>query len=703
MNSTILALAFLALHGTVPPPAGHAPEDFPSIAADTIPSDTVIAVRGVIVRSTRTGQRVQDDPIRVEIVEREEIEEKLLMRPGSIAMLLAEMGGIRLQTTSAGLGSSVVRIQGMPARYVLLLQDGLPLHGGTPGGLGVLQIPPADLEQVEVIKGSASALYGGEALGGVVNLVSRRPGDEAALELILNGTSRGGADAVAYVEAPLAGRWSGSALLGGHRQGARDLDGSGWADLTAHDRGTLRLRAFREGEAGRSLLLTAGFLAEDRAGGTLPGRTLPPGEPWGGVPFPDAQDTRHLDGGLHYRAPVFTSSGTTRFMELRASGMRSRGKRRFGARDGSVERDNLFAEASLAGISGAHTWVVGGGIRADRFGHLDRARPEGDWDLRGVREEVSLVVPGIFLQDEIRFSAAWTGAASLRVDHHSEFGTLASPRLSLLHRPGPWTIRGAVGGGFHGAPHLHEELEAVGWFGVAWPLPLGAELEPERGWSASLDAGRTFGRLEGNAALFSTRTRNPIVVEPGDEGLLVFGNGAGDLETLGAELLLRYRVGDVTLTGSHVLVDARWRPEEGGPRERTPLVPRNQSGLVAVWEDHDRGLLGLELYRTGRQRLEPGAPRSESRAWVHAGILGELRLGETEVAGIELAGWSVFLNLENLLDVRQTRWDPIFRTGPLLGRGPATDVWAPLEGFTMNLGVRIRVGGGHDDHHHDHP
>ena len=86
----------------------------------------------------------------------------------------------------------------MRGRYSQLLADGLPLYGGQASSLGLLQIPPSDLGQVEVIKGTASALYGGQALGGVINLVSRRPGDEAEGELILNATTRGGQDLSAY-------------------------------------------------------------------------------------------------------------------------------------------------------------------------------------------------------------------------------------------------------------------------------------------------------------------------------------------------------------------------------------------------------------------------------------------------------------------------------------------------------------------------
>ena len=108
----------------------------------------------IVVATTRTGRRLDDQPTRVEVLGREEIEEKMLMTPGDIVMMLNEMGGLRVQTTSPSLGAASVRVQGMKGRYTRFLSDGLPLFGQQVGGLGMLEIPPMDLGQVEVIKGN---------------------------------------------------------------------------------------------------------------------------------------------------------------------------------------------------------------------------------------------------------------------------------------------------------------------------------------------------------------------------------------------------------------------------------------------------------------------------------------------------------------------------------------------------------------------
>src|SRR5919108_314503 len=143
----------------------------------------------VVVTATRSDRRIQDEPLRVEVIDREEIEEKALMTPGSVAMLLGETTGLRVQVTGPSIGAANVRIQGLRGRYAQVLADGLPLYGASGDSFSLLQVPPLDLGQVEIIKGAASALYGSAALGGVINLVSRRPVARER-EVLVNATSR---------------------------------------------------------------------------------------------------------------------------------------------------------------------------------------------------------------------------------------------------------------------------------------------------------------------------------------------------------------------------------------------------------------------------------------------------------------------------------------------------------------------------------
>jgi iron complex outermembrane receptor protein len=184
-----------------------------------------------------------------------------------------------------------LQLRGMPARSTLVLTDGLPLLGTEPDSFGLLQTPPLDLDRVEVIKGAASALYGGSALGGVLNLVSRPATSESSL--LANASSWGGQDLEAFLAAKGDSPWSGTVMGGAHYQSREDVNDDGWADIPGYRRFTLRPRVWWTGDDGDSTFLTAGVMCEDRIGGTLPGRTIPDG-----TTFPVELESHRYDTGL---------------------------------------------------------------------------------------------------------------------------------------------------------------------------------------------------------------------------------------------------------------------------------------------------------------------------------------------------------------------------------------------------------------------
>ena len=231
----------------------------PQVVVVTLVEVPDIEEEVVVVATTRTGRRLEDQPTRVEVLDREEIEEKMLMTPGDIVMMLNEMGGLRVQATSPSIGAASVRVQGMKGRYTRFLSDGLPLFGQQVGGLGLLQIPPMDLGQVEVIKGAASALYGAGAMGGVVNLLVAAAGGRAGCASCWSTSPRSAPPTPSSSSRRrCSARWSASLLGGGHGQSRNDRDDDGWADLAGYARGVVRPRLFWDGGNGRSAFLTAG-------------------------------------------------------------------------------------------------------------------------------------------------------------------------------------------------------------------------------------------------------------------------------------------------------------------------------------------------------------------------------------------------------------------------------------------------------------
>jgi len=649
-----------------PPSAPPSSSPAPTASEPGEDQQPVEAEETVVVTATRTGRRIQDEPLRVEVIDAEEIEEKALMTPGSVAMLLGETTGLRVQTTAPSLGAANVRVQGLRGRYAQLLADGLPLYGAGGDSLGLLQVPPLDLGQVEVIKGAASALYGSGALGGVINLVSRRA-TETQVETLLNVTSLGGGDATLWLaRAPVRG-WSWTLLSGAHGQQRRDLDDDGWTDVAGYQRGVVRPRVFYESGEGASMFLTGGVIAEDRLAGTTEGGRAPDG-----LPFGERLETRRADVGALARWVL-----GSRVVSVRGSWSRNGQHRTFGSDTERGVRQTAFGEASVSGSRGRHTWVLGAAVQQDRYAPREVSRFAYRFD-----------VPAVFAQDQVTFSDRASLSASARLDAHSEYGALLSPRLSLLWRPTTaWAARVSAGGGTFAPTPFTEETDETGLSRVA-PL---TGLDAERAASFSTDVTWTRGPIEITATAFGSRVANAVqlaelrfglptagvAVAPGFPVALV--NADQPTRTWGTELLARYRRGALVVMATHAWTRSTERDVDGPGRREVPLTPRHAASFNVMREGEAGGRAGLEAYYIGRQSLEANPYRATSAAYLLFGGLFERRLGRIRL----------FVNVENLADVRQTKDAPLIRPVRLPDGRWTVDAWAPLDGRVWNGGVRI--------------
>jgi outer membrane receptor for ferrienterochelin and colicins len=436
------------------------------------------------------------------------------------------------------------------------------------------------------------------------------------------------------------------------------VNDDGWADLPGYRRVVARQRLFWNDGAGRSLFLTAGGTAENREGGTLSSRTTP-----GGTAYGEALDTRRLDGGLVGRVLL----GGERLLSVRASAMGQRHDHRFGTVNEQDLHATAFGEVALTGTDQGHTWVVGGALQHE--GYENREVPRFDY---------THTIPSLFAQDEVSPAGWLTLAASGRLDAHSAYGAVLNPRLSVLLRPGAeWTSRLSLGTGSFAPTPFTEETEVLGLSPVR-PL---RGMVVERARSASLDLGRYIGHVELNGTLFGSEVRDPLMLRRLGDGTVELFNAGESTRTWGNELLARFHEEPFHVTATYTYTRSTEPDPEVGARRLVPLTPRHSAGLVGMWEAEEAGRVGVELYYVGRQELEDNPYRSQSRPYLILGFLVERHLGPARL----------FLNAENLLDARQTRWDPLL----LPARAPegrwTTDAWAPLEGRTFNAGVRFEL------------
>jgi outer membrane receptor for ferrienterochelin and colicins len=604
----------------------------------------------VTVAATRTDRGIEEQPMRVEVIDPEEIDEKVMMTPGDIVMLLNETGGMRVQATSPSLGAASIRIQGMKGRYTRFLSDGLPLFGEQVS-LGLMQIPPLDLGRVEVIKGVASSLYGAGAMSGVVNLVSKRPDIKTERQLLFNASTRGAADAGLWYSTPLSPEWGFTLVGSANGQPRSDVNGDAWSDLPTYERVVARPRLFWDNHAGRSFFATVGGTWENRTGGTMPGMTLPSGDP-----YVEALDTRRGDIG----AAVQTISKSGFVWSARGSWAMQHQDHEFGE---VIERDDHgtgFAEMTVRHAIAQHTIVIGAAIEHDRFQPLDT--PQFAYIY---------TTPGVFVQDDVDVARWLAVSGSARLDHHNVFGTFLSPRVSALFRQGQWSSRASFGTGFIPATPVTEETEAAGLSRLSVAGPLKAE----RGMSTSIDVTRVAGPLSATLTGFYSRLVDPVDVERSDRYLL--RNLPTPTTNAGVEAVAIWKTDDFSLVANYAFIESREDADEG--RVAVPLTPRHSVGLDAAWDLGEIWRLGVEWYYTGVQRLDANPYRAQSAPYSLFGVLASRRFGRL----------FLFVNGENLTNVKQTDWDPLLRPSRDVDGRWTVDAWAPLDGRVINGGVRI--------------
>jgi iron complex outermembrane receptor protein len=218
----------------------------------------------IVIEATRANKSVADLPTRTEVLT-EEIDEAASMEPGKIAHLITHSTGIQVQTTSATSNGAVVRIQGLNGRYTQILKDGFPLYGGFSGSLDILQIPPLDLRQVEYIKGPASTMYGGGAIAGLVNLLTKRATQDETL-LHINLSHIGARDFNVFV-AKKFGVFGFTNLASLHMHSPYDADNDGYTDVPDVLKFNYNPKLFYFPDQKTEIYLGANISAENRMGG----------------------------------------------------------------------------------------------------------------------------------------------------------------------------------------------------------------------------------------------------------------------------------------------------------------------------------------------------------------------------------------------------------------------------------------------------
>ena len=633
----------------------------PTLSAEPETEKASVELEEIIVTATRNRRSFGQQPTLVEVLNEEELNEKANMKPGDIRMLLNETTGIHIQQTSATSFNSSVRIQGLSGKYTQLLRDGMPMYGGLSSGLSLLQISPLDLQQVEVIKGANSTLYGGGAIAGLINLVTKKPGAQKEKSMLFNVTSAGGADASGYYSSR-QGNW-GTRIFGSYNQNsAYDPAENQFSAIPEFERLSFSPNIFYESSK-REFSFGFNAVKEDRTGGDMDyirGHRRHPAY------FEQIETDRlstqteyisQLDSGKEFvfRNSINSYQQAINMMDYSFSG----------------EQISSFSEAHIVGAAPRLDWVVGVNLWTENFEQKSIAAP--------LALDFNSQTAGVFAQGTFFFGEHWHIESGLRVDSSSELGNFVLPRASLLYSPSEKTSLRVGGGlGYKEPNPFGEEAEAIQYRGIS-PFETG-ELVAEESFGLNIDLSHGFdladnATLSLNLLFFYTRVDNPLQLLDLSDSQYAYQQPDDFLDTKGAELSAIWRWNNFKYFFGYT--HANVETHTAGEIKMVPLMPKDRVNNVFVYEREDDLRVGLEAYYYSRQRLADG---SAARDYWIFGLMTEKIISDR---------LSIFLNFENLSDTRQTRFGAIYKGSEL---NPIfSDIFAPLDGFIINGGIKVRL------------
>jgi len=616
----------------------------------------------VVISSTRSSRTISDIPTRVEFIAGEELEEKANMRAGDIRLVLSESTGIQVQQTSATSANASIRIQGLDGRYTQLLKDGFPIFAGAASGLGLLQTPPLDLKQVEVIKGSASTLYGGGAIAGLVNLISKTPTEERDLKLHLNGSSGGGYDINSFYGQSF-GKVGTTIFASHHRNWAYDPANIQLTAIPKFERYVFNPKLFLNFNENTQLNFGLNSAIENRIGGQLDfikgNRSLSDS-------YFEENKTQRLStqGTLNH-----TLSEKSR---LTVKNSVSYFNRNINIPNYQFQGTQIatFTEASFLHVEENSEWVTGINLWSDDF--------KEEKQINFAARDYQQIVFGAFTQN-IWKAKEWLHVESgLRADYVMDYGAVLLPRFSTLFKFSE-KLTSRLGGGLgYKAPTIFtEESERLQYQNV---LPIDKNINKlERSYGGNVDfnyRGNIGEELSINInhLFFYTYLNQPLLLQKQNNGNYRFINGDGHVDSRGTETNIKFGYKDFKWFVGYTYTDARLY--EGSTYRENPLTPKHRINSVLMYEVEEKWKIGLEGYSFSRQLLSDGAV---GQSYFLFGFMVE-KLWEN---------YSIYINFENFLDARQTRFDSIY-TGSI--NNPVfRDIYAPLDGFLINGGLKIRL------------
>lgn len=615
----------------------------------------------ISITSTRGSRLIDDEPTRVEVIAGEEIDEKISMDPSNISMMLNESTGIQVQQTSASSVNSTFKIQGLDGRYTQLLKDGFPLYSGFSGSLSIVQIPPLDLRQIEIIKGSASTLFGGGAIAGLINLVSKEPAKHRDLSFLINTTTAGGLDLSGFYSQKFES-YGLTFFASRNTQIAYDNNDDNFTDLPKTERYSINPKLYLYLTEQSTLEIGGGISTEERTGG---GINLIKGIPDTIFTYTEENLSDRYSTQIKYNLKLNGS-------EIIIKNSIGYFNRIINIPGYSFTGNQLssFSEASFSWQNENAEWILGLNFLSEDFNDRSSSVNKLDYSDNTV---------GSFVQNTFDISESIILESGLRADYNFDYGLFAVPRISVLLKfSHNFSSRFGGGMGYKIPSIFNEEAEKIFFRNL---LPINKDVvKSEKSYGFNFDVNyRTIlfdeFTFSINQLFFYTRINDPLLLGQSPTDIYyAFYTGDGFIDTRGAETNLKLTYDHVKLFVGYTFIQAKNHIEN--INETFPLTPKHILGIILIFEEHDNYRIGLEAYYTGKQLLSTAERTTDF--WV-TGLMLEKKFDF----------FSLFLNFENFLDTKQSRYGPMYTGSP--SNPEFIEIYAPTDGRIINGGIKLNL------------
>lgn len=437
----------------------------------------------------------------------------------SVFEALENVNGIRPQLNCNVCNTGDIHINGQEGSYTMVLIDGLPIVSGLSTVYGLSGIPQSLIERIEIVKGPASTLYGSEAIGGVINLITKLPENTSkfSIETFFSGWGEANTD-LGY-KYRLSPRSSG--LLGVNYYNYSnpiDNNGDGFTDLTLQD----RLSIFNKFTFGNKLSLATRFVYEDRWGGQMNWSSKYRG---GDQVYGESIYTARIEAFGNYQ---FNSNLSLQFSFNDHNQNSVYGTTLFNAKQ-SIGFGQMIWNKTLQ----KNDFLIG---LAYRYTYYDDDTSAVYNNNAGITH-----LPGVFFQNETKINASNTVLLGLRYDHNSIHGSIFTPRINykIDNIDKSAILRLSAGSGYRVAQVFTEDHAALTG---AREVVFVDELAPEKSWNVNLNYVKKFYLKQGaifdiDFSLFHTVFSNKIIPDyDTNPNKIIYDNLDGSSISTGASL-----------------------------------------------------------------------------------------------------------------------------------------------------------------------